>query len=367
MSAPERIHTGRVLVVEGKYDAARLARLTDAMILPTGGFAIFSDRKRQQLLKELAARNGLILLTDSDRAGFQIRTYITNLVGAERVVQAYVPALPGKERRKAAPGKEGLLGVEGVPDELIRKSLHDALGPEAGQGSPAARPGRAITYGDLYDWGLSGTAGAAERKYRLLEALGLPPRLSKKEMLEVFNRLYTFEQLDALIQAAGEGEKDGSLFRRYTAEKGAVCLFRAGQAGPSYPALDGLAQRGQVRAGQQLEADGPQAREPQLQLAVQVGQAGRLDGVGLDAPVGQDGEGFLHPGDPLHIDGDDPAGGKDHPVADALEGLDDLFAGAQQGRDQSVQLGILDRAELEISGVFKVDHGAAPLSWLFGW
>ena len=205
MSAPERIHTGRVLVVEGKYDAARLARLTDAMILPTGGFAIFSDRKRQQLLKELAARNGLILLTDSDRAGFQIRTYITNLVGAERVVQAYVPALPGKERRKAAPGKEGLLGVEGVPDELIRKSLHDALGPEAGPGSPAARPGRAITYGDLYDWGLSGTAGAAERKYRLLEALGLPPRLSKKEMLEVFNRLYTFEQLDALIQAAGEG------------------------------------------------------------------------------------------------------------------------------------------------------------------
>ena len=205
MSAPERIHTGRVLVVEGKYDAARLARLTDAMILPTGGFAIFSDRKRQQLLKELADRNGLILLTDSDRAGFQIRTYITNLVGAERVVQAYVPALPGKERRKAAPGKEGLLGVEGVPDELIRKSLRDALGPEAGPGSPVARPGRAITYVDLYDWGLSGTAGAAERKYRLLEALGLPPRLSKKEMLEVFNRLYTFEQLDALVQAAGEG------------------------------------------------------------------------------------------------------------------------------------------------------------------
>ena len=204
MSAPERIHTGRVLVVEGKYDAARLARLTDAMILPTGGFAIFSDRKRQQLLKELAARNGLILLTDSDRAGFQIRTYITNLVGAEHVAQAYVPALPGKERRKALPGKEGLLGVEGVPDELVRQSLLDALGPEAGQTAPPAA-GRPITYSDLYDWGLSGTAGAAERKYRLLEALGLPPRLSKKEMLEVFNRLYTFEQLDALIQAAGEG------------------------------------------------------------------------------------------------------------------------------------------------------------------
>ena len=200
MNGPERIHTGRVLVVEGKYDAARLARLTDAMILLTDGFAIFSDKKRQRLLKELAVKNGLLLLTDSDKAGFQIRTYITNLVGAERVVQAYVPALPGKERRKAAPGKEGLLGVEGVPDELVRKSLLDALGPEAAAAPPAPKPGRAITYGDLYDWGLSGTAGAAERKHRLLAALGLPPRLSKKEMLEVFNRLYTFEQLDELLQ-----------------------------------------------------------------------------------------------------------------------------------------------------------------------
>ena len=201
MSGPERIHTGRVLVVEGKYDAARLARLTDAMILLTDGFAIFSDKKRQRLLKELAAKNGLILLTDSDKAGFQIRTYITNLVGAEHVAQAYVPALPGKERRKALPGKEGLLGVEGVPDELVRKSLLDALGPEAGQTAPPAA-GRPITYSDLYDWGLSGTAGAAERKYRLLAALGLPLRLSKKEMLEVFNRLYTFEQLDELLKTA---------------------------------------------------------------------------------------------------------------------------------------------------------------------
>ena len=201
MSGPERIHTGRVLVVEGKYDAARLARLTDAMILLTDGFAIFSDKKRQRLLKELAVKNGLLLLTDSDKAGFQIRTYITNLVGAEHVAQAYVPALPGKERRKALPGKEGLLGVEGVPDELVRKSLLDALGPEAGQTAPPAA-GRPITYSDLYDWGLSGTAGAAERKYRLLAALGLPPRLSKKEMLEVFNRLYTFEQLDELLKTA---------------------------------------------------------------------------------------------------------------------------------------------------------------------
>ena len=113
MSERELLHTDRVLVVEGKYDAARLSHLTDAMILLTDGFGIYKDKKRQQLLKALAKKNGLILFTDSDAAGFRIRTYITGLVGAENVVQAYVPAIHGKEKRKPQPGKEGLLGVEG--------------------------------------------------------------------------------------------------------------------------------------------------------------------------------------------------------------------------------------------------------------
>lgn len=193
----EQLHTDRVLIVEGKYDAARLARLTDAMILLTDGFGIYKDKKRQQLFKALARKNGLILLTDSDAAGFRIRNYITDLVGAEHVVQAYVPAIRGKEKRKPQPGKEGLLGVEGVEDALILQGLRDALGSEAG--APAARPeGRQITYTDLYEWGLSGTAGSAARKSELLSALGLPPRLSKKELLEALNRLYSFEQLDEL-------------------------------------------------------------------------------------------------------------------------------------------------------------------------
>ena len=120
MSRPAApLHTQRVLIVEGKYDAARLSHLTDALILLTDGFAIYKDKERQQLFKALAKKNGLILLTDSDAAGFRIRTYITNLVGAENVVQAYVPAIPGKERRKAQPGKEGLLGVEGVDVRLV--------------------------------------------------------------------------------------------------------------------------------------------------------------------------------------------------------------------------------------------------------
>ena len=145
----------------------------------------------------LAQKNGLILLTDSDAAGFRIRTYITNLVGEKNVVQAYVPAIHGKEKRKEQPGKEGLLGVEGVDDAIVLQALRDALGAEAG--AAAARPeGRQITYTDLYEWGLSGRPGSAERKAKLLNALGLPPRLSKKELVEALNRLYTFEQLNEL-------------------------------------------------------------------------------------------------------------------------------------------------------------------------
>ena len=193
------LHTDRVLIVEGKYDAARLSHLTDAMILLTDGFAIYKDKKRQQLFKALAKKNGLILLTDSDEAGFRIRTYITNLVGEKNVVQAYVPAIHGKEKRKPQPGKEGLLGVEGVDDAILLQILKDALGEEVSS-EPVRSEGRQITYTDLYDWGLSGTAGSAERKAALLNRLGLPPRLSKKELVEALNRLYSFEQLDEMIE-----------------------------------------------------------------------------------------------------------------------------------------------------------------------
>ena len=192
------LHTDRVLIVEGKYDAARLSHLTDAMILLTDGFGIYKDKKRQQLFKALAKKNGLILLTDSDAAGFRIRNYITNLVGDANVVQAYVPAIHGKEKRKPQPGKEGLLGVEGVDDAIVLQALRDALGGETG--GRAKPEGRQITYTDLYDWGLSGTAGSAERKMTLLKKLGLPPRLSKKELVEALNRLYSFEQLDEMIR-----------------------------------------------------------------------------------------------------------------------------------------------------------------------
>lgn len=186
----------RALLVEGKYDAARLHNLVDGTVLTTDGFRVFKDAALQNLLKKVAAAQGLVILTDSDAAGFKIRHFVTGLVGAQNVLQAYVPAVPGKESRKAQPGREGLLGVEGVDDALILQGLQTAL---AGAADTAACR-RGITYTDLYEWGISGTANSADNRRKLLHRLGLPPRLSKKELLDVLNILYTYESLDAEIR-----------------------------------------------------------------------------------------------------------------------------------------------------------------------
>lgn len=190
------IHLKQILLVEGKYDAARLHNLVEGTILTTDGFRVMKDRALQRMLQQLGRTQGLIILTDSDAAGFKIRHFVTGLVGAAYVLQAYVPAIPGKEARKAQPGKEGLLGVEGISDDQLLQSLHDAL-----QSAPTESPVdssdnvQPFTYTDLYEWGISGTANSAERRRRLLQRLGLPPRLSKKELLQILTTLYTRESL----------------------------------------------------------------------------------------------------------------------------------------------------------------------------
>ena len=192
----------QAILVEGKYDAARLTNLVDATILTTDGSRVFRDKELQNMLKRIAAAQGLIILTDSDDAGFRIRHFVTGLVGAEYVLQAYVPAVRGKEARKQAPGKEGLLGVEGIADDLILQGLQTALDSAPAPQTTAQDADRtAITYTDLYEWGISGTANSADRRRTLLARLGLPPRLSKKELLQVLNTLYTWESLDAQIKA----------------------------------------------------------------------------------------------------------------------------------------------------------------------
>ena len=191
----------QAVLVEGKYDAARLTNLVDATILTTDGSRVFRDKELQNMLKRIAAAQGLIILTDSDDAGFRIRHFVTGLVGADHVLQAYVPAVHGKEARKQAPGKEELLGVEGIADDLILQGLQTALDSAPAPQTTAQDADRtAITYTDLYEWGISGTANSADRRRALLACLGLPPRLSKKELLQVLNTLYTWESLDAQIK-----------------------------------------------------------------------------------------------------------------------------------------------------------------------
>lgn len=187
------------LLVEGRYDAARLSNLVEGLILTTDGFAIYKNDDQKRLLQRIArGEDGLTILTDSDAAGFRIRTYVTDLCTGGTVRQAYVPAIQGKEKRKAQPGKEGLLGVEGVSDNLILKTLTECGAFENAVDYTA--PEDAILYSDLAEWGISGGEGSAEKRRALLKSLGLPPRLSKKALLEVLNRLYTRQQLEEKIK-----------------------------------------------------------------------------------------------------------------------------------------------------------------------
>ena len=189
-----RLRVQELIVVEGKYDAAHLANLVDGLILTTGGFSIFKDAEKQQLIKTLGAQRGVLVLTDSDTAGFKIRHYIEKIAAGAVVKHAYIPPIPGKEGRKAAPGKEGLLGVEGVPAAQLLAAIESActpLGPRQSE--------EEITYTSLYKLGLSGGAGAAEKRLAFCKAASLPTHLSKKAFLAVLNRLYTLAELETLV------------------------------------------------------------------------------------------------------------------------------------------------------------------------
>lgn len=182
-------------MVEGKYDAAMLSNLVDGLIVTTGGFSIFSDPEKRALLKKLGKERGLLILTDSDAAGFRIRRYINQFAAGVPLKNVYIPSVKGKEARKDTPSKEGLLGVEGMPAQLLYEAL-----AQAGATALSQKSGREITFTDLYELGLSGGTDSAVKRRTLLERLGLPPRLSKKALLEVLNGLYSYEEFCRIVQ-----------------------------------------------------------------------------------------------------------------------------------------------------------------------
>lgn len=187
------------IVVEGRYDKNALSQLVDTVILETSGFGVFKDGERLALLRRLAAARGLIVLTDSDGAGFVIRSYLKGAIPPEQVKHAYIPDVYGKERRKRIPGKEGKLGVEGMRPQVLENALRRAGATILDGEEKTAGERRPITKGDLYAAGLSGAPAAAARRSALLKALDLPGHMSANALLAVLNALYTPEELQEAV------------------------------------------------------------------------------------------------------------------------------------------------------------------------
>lgn len=173
------------VVVEGKHDRIRLATVVDAPIVATNGFRIFKDKEQVALLRRLAATRGLVILTDSDAAGFVIRNHLQSIIPPEQIKHAFCPAVAGKERRKAAPSKEGLLGVEGIDPALLEAALRRAGVTIEGEDTPPVMPW--LTKPRLYDDGLIGAPDSAARRAALLRHFGLPTYLSTNRLIEALN------------------------------------------------------------------------------------------------------------------------------------------------------------------------------------
>lgn len=199
------LHTDKVIVVEGRYDKIRLSSVVDALIITTDGFHIFNDREKQALLKKLARERGLIILTDSDAAGFKIRTLIKNIVPSETVTHVFIPDIFGKERRKEAPSKEGKLGVEGIDNRLLEAALikSGAFVPSCEEKTERKK----ITSVELFEAGLTGKPDSAEKRRSFLKKCALPARLTGNTLLGALNAIMTYEDF---CKAAGLTEENNA-------------------------------------------------------------------------------------------------------------------------------------------------------------
>ncbi len=187
------------VIVEGKYDKMRICALFDTAVIETGGFRVFNDAEKRAVIRQLALGRGVVILTDSDGAGFQIRGFLKGAVPEGCVKQAYIPEIEGKERRKAAPSKQGLLGVEGMTDEVIvnavlRSGVHVVGESEA--------PESELTKSDLYELGLTGRKNSAALRSALLKKLGFPRYMTTNALLSAVRLMYTKDELRKLCSEA---------------------------------------------------------------------------------------------------------------------------------------------------------------------
>lgn len=188
----------QAVIVEGKYDKIKLSSFLDALIIETDGFGIFKDREKQRLIRRLADEKGIIIMTDSDSAGFKIRSFLGGSIPKDKITHVYIPDIFGKERRKTEPSKEGKLGVEGVPIEIISDALSKA-GVTCTLNEKEKN--REITNIDLYELGLSGGADSKSKREKLLRYLSLPTRLSTSSFVKVLNTFTTYDEFIEKVQA----------------------------------------------------------------------------------------------------------------------------------------------------------------------
>jgi len=190
------IKLGPVILVEGKYDKIKLSQIFDTTILTTDGFGIFKQKDKLAMLRRLAETHGLLVFTDADGAGLVIRNFLKGAINTGRVYHAFIPDLYGKEKRKEKGSKEGKLGVEGVPDEVIIRAVERSGAMDE---TPLAKGG--ITKACLYELGLAGGQGSAEKRKALLKALQLPENLSSNALLDVLNCVTDPETLAETVQS----------------------------------------------------------------------------------------------------------------------------------------------------------------------
>ena len=190
------IRIREAIVVEGRYDKNTLSQIVDAPILETAGFGIFKDKQQMKLLRQVAEKRGLIVFTDSDGAGFVIRNHIKSAIDGKYLKHAYIPDIPGKERRKSAPGKEGKLGVEGMTPQIILNALRRAGATMDGEVVTTLSQ---ITKQDMMELGLSGGKDSSSLRGMLLRKLDLPEHMSANAMLQALNLLYSKEEISQLV------------------------------------------------------------------------------------------------------------------------------------------------------------------------
>ena len=186
-----------VIVVEGRYDQNTLRQVVDATVVRTDGFAIFREPDKQEMLRRLAERRGIIVLTDADGAGKVIRGFLNGIIEPKYIKNAYIPDVYGKEKRKSSPSKEGKLGVEGMQPEIILRAL-ECAGATMDNREVRAY-GTPISKADLYRWGLSGGANSREKRKVLQKHFALPERMSAGQLLQVLNIISSREELETLL------------------------------------------------------------------------------------------------------------------------------------------------------------------------